>query len=206
MKKTVRLLDDKNVSLRHLNQLTYLVMTTGYWEYVSVGNKWGVSVLEYVKRSVVIPCLSMTHVIFDELDNIAGFYMGLRNDDYLKILHQNEPSPIRDDAEIQQFISKIQDLGHAITLTDYNLRFFAVRQDLHGIIHPQYGAKIADLLFDHVTNQAVITNASSIAYLVWESHAPAIAFYARRGGRVFMEADLTNTILSDRIFLMKTGI
>lgn len=204
MKNIVRLLGDKNVSLRHLNQLTYLVMTTGHFEYFSIGNKWRVSAFEYVKQRVVIPCLSMTYVIFDELNNISGFYMGLRNDDYLKESRQKEPSACRDDTVIQQFYSKKQDLERAITLTDYNLFFFAVRQDLHGLIHPQYGVKIADLLYNHVKNQAIKTKASSIAYLVWESHISAVRFYARHGGQVFMEADLTNTIVSDRLFLMKT--
>ena len=201
MNKHIQSLDPSSISERHIKQLVSLLMTTGYFEYIGMGNKLNLNYYEATKHSFVLPSIENTKVIFDDLNNIAGFYVASTKASDSK--RKLDPSAIRDDLNVHKAISAIYSLNNMIHDDDYILSYFAVRFDLHGLIYKNHTKKISELLFDNLLLEAKQSSSSSLNIITWASHVAAVKLYQRFNGNVVETIDLNDSIFRDKLLLIK---
>lgn len=188
-------------SERLIQQLVSLTLTTGYYEYACTNNKLGFDVHEAVKIKLVIPYLPYTNMILDDLNNVAGVYVGLTKQEEVDHITFGYDW-LRDDLDLQMMINAIDNVYHSIPNDHYMLHQFAVRFDLQGINHPQFSRKISDLLFENLLFAVRESKTDSLSLMVWESHVPAVKVYTRYGAKIVRKINISNKVVSDCLLLM----
>jgi len=187
----------------HINQLVDLVMTTDHFQYYGQMSTLS-SDYEFVKTDFVMPYINHINMALDELNNVVGFYVAITKECDCKIIKDINWN--RADPNVKLLFNAENNLMDCITDDDYFLCFFAIRSDLHGVLHPTYQKKMSHLLLEESLYEGYQAKATSLAILTWESHVSAIKLYARFGGKIVKSEDLRGSIFEDRLLLMKIPI
>ena len=191
------------ISNQHIDQLVDLVLTTDHFQCFSSMHKLN-NDYAFAKTDFILPYIPHTTMVLDENNNVAGFYAALTKENDLQVVKDMDWN--RDDPNVQLLFDAENLLLDYIADTDYFLYIFAVRPDLHGVVHRDHNKKISHWLFEELLQCGHAKNSKFLAIMAWESHAAAVKLYARYNGTIVQSVDLSNSVFSDKLLLFKIPI
>lgn len=168
-----------------INTITALLFETGYYEYISVGNKLNLPPTLFQKAQTINPYINHTYALLNADSEVIGFFIVATNTEMQKI-ENSLPNWYREEHDVQIFLRKLAHFyTHETLPTDLVLYGVAICKIWRG-------QGLFNLLYQKQLSIAKNNQCSRIVFTVWQS-SPAIKVYMHYGAIIMGEIDFTNT-------------